>query len=594
MVRTLDGTIFARLVRAGALAVVREQEELDRINVFPVRDADTGANLAATLKAAAARLGSTVHADVGSAARVAADGALDGARGNSGAIFAQFLHGLAAAMEKRAAVDLREFAAAARRGAESAYSALADPREGTILTVVRAWAHELGRRDDGEDFVDPMYRALQAAREALANTPRQLEVLARSHVVDAGGQGFVYFVEGLLESLRGGHDVAWTPKAATPHGLPPFSDAHDEIDERFRYCTEALVVAREADGIAREDLTAAVRGLGESLVVAGSGERLRVHLHTNEPQLFLSTVAAYGAVTQSKVDDMVLQQLAGREATIAVVTDSTTQLPEAEAFRLGVVSVPLTLSLGDDEYLDGVDITLDGFIEKVTASRDVPHSSQPAAPDFAALYGRLLEYRQGVVSVHIAGAMSGTVQSARAAAREVDPSRIRVIDSCSVSVGAGLLVRAVGEAIAAGATLDEVQALAERARRDITIFGAVRSLDFAVRGGRVSPRLARAITALRLSALIAFDETGKARKGGVAFGFERALTAISRKALRFGGGRGAQMMVVHSGDAAAAERVAARLREQVDGDVPVVRAGAVLTTHVGLGTVSIAVRRASQ
>ena len=592
MVLTLNGTAFSRVLRAGALAVVREQESLNRINVFPVRDADTGANLAATLKAAAARLGSAAPEDVGAAARVAAEGALDGARGNSGAIFAQFLHGLAAAMEKHASVDVPQFAVAARRGAESAYTALADPREGTILTVLRAWAHELGRRETGEDFPESMHRALQAAREALANTPRQLEVLARAHVVDAGGQGFVYFLEGIVESLRGGREVAWAPSEAAPHGLPPFSDGHDEIDERFRFCSEALVVARDGEEVSREALTVAVSGLGESLVVAGGGSRLRVHLHTNEPQLFLSTVAGLGAVVQSKVDDMVFQQLAGREATIAIVADSTTDLPEAEAFRLGVVAVPLTLSIGDDEYLDGVDITLEGFVHQLQTTTGVPRSSQPAASDFAATYQRLLEYREGVVSIHIAGAMSGTVQSARNAAVQVDAQRVRVVDSCSVSVGTGLLVRAAGEAIASGASLDEVQALAERVKRDITIFGTVRSLDFAVRGGRISARAARLVGALHLTPIITFDETGKAKKGGASLGFDRSLTTITKKALRFAGGRGAQAMVVHSGDVAAAEFVAARLREHLDADVAIVRAGAVLTTHVGLGTVAIAVRSA--
>ena len=581
------------MLRAGALAVVREQETLNRINVFPVRDADTGANLAATLKAAAARLGGAAPEDVGVAARVAADGALDGARGNSGAIFAQFLQGLAVAMEKRASVDVAQFAVAARRGAESAYTALAEPREGTILTVVRAWAHELGRRETGEDFIESMHHALRAAREALADTPRQLEVLARSHVVDAGGQGFVYFLEGIVEALRGGRDVAWVPSEAPPRGLPPFSDAHEEIDERFRYCSEALVVADAGEDLPRETLTAAVVGLGESLVVAGGGGRLRVHLHTNEPQLFLSTVAGFGTIVQSKVDDMVLQQLAGRAATIAVVTDSTTDLPETEAFGLGVVAVPLTLSIGDEEYLDGVDVTLDGFIHKLQTTTGAPRSSQPAASDFADMYQRLLEYREGIVSVHLAGAMSGTVQSARSAAQQVDPRRVRVIDSCSVSVGAGLLVRAVGEAIAAGASLDEIEALAEEVKGDIAVFGTVRSLDFAVRGGRISARAARLIKALHLTPIIAFDDTGKAKKAGAVFGFDRSLTTMTKRALRFAGGRGGQAMVVHSGDEAAGGFVAARLREQLGTDVPVLRAGAVLTTHVGLGTVAVAVRRAS-
>ncbi len=587
----MNGPVFSRVVRAGALAVVREQEELNRINVFPVRDSDTGANLAATLRAAAARLGSAAPQTVAAAARAAADGALDGARGNSGAIFAQFLHGLAGGMERRRDVDGPQFAAAALSGMESAYSALQNPREGTILSVLKAWSHELSRRAHDEDFTELMHSGLVAAREALAATPRQLEVLARSRVVDAGGQGFVYFLEGLMDSLRGGHESAWLPTEAPAHGLPPFSAEHDAVDDRFRFCTEALLTPRGDALLSRDAVMARVVGLGDSIVVAGGEARVRVHIHTNEPQRFLATVAELGAIERSKIDDMVLQQLAARESALAIVTDSTTDLPEDEAFGLGVVAVPLTLSLGDDEYLDGVDITLDGFVQRILAGSGVPRSSQPAVADIVGTYRRLLEYREGIVSIHIAGAMSGTVEAARAAAREADPARVRVIDSCSVSVGTGLVVEAVGEAIAAGASLNEVAAVAEQAKREIRIFGTVASLDFAVRGGRLSPRLARTLTRLHLAPIIVFDETGKAGKGGAALGFDRALNAIVRRAVRFAGGAPARAMVVHSGDEAGADFVAARLREHLGGDVPVVRAGAVLTTHVGLGSVSIAIRR---
>ena len=591
MVRTLDGTVFSRVLRAGALAVVREQEALDRMNVFPVRDADTGANLAATLKAAASRLGSVAPDGVGAAARAAADGALDGARGNSGAIFAQFLHGLAGGMDRHEHVDGAQFADAAVLGTESAYSALLEPREGTILSVLRAWSEELRSRTADEDFTEMMHRGLVAARVALANTPRQLEVLARSHVVDAGGQGFVFFLEGIVESLRGGRETAWTPVEAPAHGLPPFSAEHVEIDDSHRFCTEALLTAREDGTLSRDAVMTEVRGLGDSLVVAGGERRLRVHLHTNEPQKFLATLAALGEIERSKIDDMVLQQLAGREATIAIVTDSTADLPEDVAFRLGVVAVPLTLTLGEESYLDGVDITPDAFIARVTRGEGVPHSSQPAVNDFVQTYRRLLEYREGIVSVHIAGAMSGTVQAAQLAAREVDPERIKVVDSCSVSVGAGLVLEAAGEAIAAGLSLDAVAAAAERARRDTRLFGTVASLDFAVRGGRVGATMARSLERLHLTPIIVFDETGKAGKGGAAHGFDRALNAIIKRVVRFAGGAPARAMVVHSGDQAGADFVAARLAKRLGGEVPVVRAGAVLTTHVGEGSVSVAVRR---
>ena len=541
----LSGEVFSRVVRAGALAVVREQETLNRINVFPVRDADTGANLAATLKAAASRLGSAAPDSVGDAARVAADGALDGARGNSGAIFAQFLHGLASSMERLRQVDGTQFAAAAVSGTESAYSALQDPREGTILSVLRAWSHELTRRAHDEDLPELLHSGLVAAREALAATPRQLEVLARSHVVDAGGQGFVFFLEGLIDSLTG-NEPAWVPMEAPPHGLPPFSSEHDEIDERFRFCTEALLTPREGVPLSRDDVMTRATELGESLVVAGGDTRLRVHIHTNEPQRFFAVVAELGHIERTKVDDMVLQQLACRTTSLGLVTDSTTDLPEDEAINLGMIAVPLTLTLGDEEYLDGVDITLDGFIQRILAGDGVPRSSQPAVSDLAQTYRRLLECREGVVSVHIAAALSGTVQAAKAAAREVDPERIRVIDSCSVSIGAGLLVEAVGEAISSGADLDEVERIAERVKREIRVFGAVASLDFAVRGGRISPRLARTMDRLHLAPIIMLDETGKAGKAGAALGFDRALNMLVRRVVRYADGAPARAMVVHT------------------------------------------------
>ena len=302
-------------------------------------------------------------------------------------------------------------------------------------------------------------------------------------------------------------------------------------------------------------------------------------------------MAELGHIERTKVDDMVLQQLACRTTALGLVTDSTTDLPEDDAIKLGMIAVPLTLTLGDEEYLDGVDITLDGFIQRILAGDGVPRSSQPAVTDLAQTYRRLLECREGVVSVHIAAALSGTVQAARAAAREVDPERIRVIDSCSVSIGAGLLVEAVGEAITSGADLDEVERVAERVKREIKVFGAVASLDFAVRGGRISPRLARTMDRLHLSPIIALDETGKAGKAGAALGFDRALNMLVRRVVRYADGAPARAMVVHTGDEPGAEFVAARLRERLGGDVPVVRAGAVLTTHVGLGCVTAAVRR---
>jgi len=586
----MSGRTFVEVFRAGALSVARQQEALNRINVFPVRDADTGVNMAATLLAAAARLGDEAPEAFGAAARAAADAALVGARGNSGAIFAQFLHGFAVAVKGAVVLTTAEFAVAAHLGTKAAYAALAEPREGTMLSVLGGWARALRQRaPDVTGYEEFLRHGLAAARASLAETPRQLDILARCHVVDAGGQGFVYFLEGVWQALRGG--------TALPEPAPltvPQQDAagrsHD-IDERFRFCTEALVTSASA-ALDRDGLTAAVRGMGESLVVAGGGSRLRVHVHTNEPRLVLETVAGFGTLEQTKIDDMILQQTGARTAGVAIVTDSACELPERQAFELGLVTVPLTLTIDGRSYLDGVDLTLDGFLQRLQAAQTAPVSSQPSVAEFSDVYRRLLEYREGIVSVHIAAVQSGTWQSARAAAQDVDPKRIRVIDSHTNSVGAGLLMEALGEALHQGAGLDDLERLALCTRDDITVFGAVQNLAFAVRGGRVSPRAARIIDGLHLKPIIVFDSEGRAGKGGAVTGFRRAMDSLARRVERFAAGAPVRLMITHTDAPEWAEYLRAQLRERLGAeDVSVVRSGAVLTAHVGPGTVSVAVRR---
>jgi len=588
MLRSLDGDGFAGALRAGTLAVVRERDNLDRINVFPVADADTGTNMAATLQAASERLRSGAPSGIGDAVRLAADAALEGARGNSGAILAQFFHGLAVSFHDRPHVGTREFASGAVSGSQAAWRALQSPREGTILSVLRSWSDELATHSEWtQDLAEALSRALLSARGALAETPHQLAVLARNKVVDAGAQGFVYFLEGVSEWMRtGGREWASPPP---PAARPLFGAPHAEVDTTYRFCAEVLLAGVDLDP---EEAKARIAPLGESLVVAGGGARLRIHVHTNAPQRFMDEAARLGVLEATKVDDMIMQQLARRDGTIALVTDSTCDMPDALAHRLGVVRVPLKLTIDDREYRDGLDMTAAEYYRRLPEARRLPTSSQPTAAEFGDVYRRLLERHEGIVSLHIAGALSGTVDAARSAAAAIDPVRIRVIDTCKVSIGVGLLVETAGQAIEQGAGLDEVEDLVLTARPAVALFGMVSSLDQAVKGGRVSARGARLIKAAHLYPIIQFDDEGRALKGSVALGFEGALGKLVRRAVAFAGDGPARAMVVHTDRLDAADSVAESLRRRLGlATVPVVNGGPVIATHVGLGSVTIGVAR---
>jgi len=590
MVQILTGPRFARAMRAGALAVVREQESLNRINVFPVPDADTGANLASTLRAAAAAMVPPVSVSLGQSVRAAADAALDGARGNSGAILAQFFYGLAEVIGNRVHVTTKDFAAAVRRGVEAAYQALQRPVEGTILSVLREWATSIDENSrSAHDFAELLARGLERARTALANTPKQLAVLAKHGVVDAGAQGFVYFLEGVSSIFRDRRAADWQKAGLSPAVPTPFAAAHAELDTTYRYCAEGLI---SGDHLDRKAVAAAVTSLGGSLIVAGGGSRLRIHLHTNEPQRLFSQLASYGTLTRTKTDDMVLQQLAAREAKIALVTDSGCDLPEAAAHAFGLVRVPLVLSFGEESFTDGVDMTPAQFYQRLATSTVVPKTSQPAVGDFKSIYHSLLKTHEAILSVHLASGLSGTFQAAKAAATQVSPERIRVVDSGNLSVGLALVAEAAGEAIAAGSSLDDAAQVAEEAARNVRLFAALPSLEMVVRGGRVSPAIGRLARWFGITPILSLNQEGKAVRAGVRIGFASCLRGIARRVERFAEGKPVRILVAHANAIGAAEYLTEHLGRRLGvSDISIVNLAAVLAAHTGSGAVGIAVRK---
>jgi DegV family protein with EDD domain len=268
-------------------------------------------------------------------------------------------------------------------------------------------------------------------------------------------------------------------------------------------------------------------------------------------------------------------------------------LPEAAQLRSGMVMVPLTVSLGGKTYLDRVELGSSAFYRLVRETGELPRTSQPNRADFRRVYETLLEGYESIVSVHLSPRMSGTVQSARAAAQDVDPLRVRVVDARHLSVGLGLVVEAAGEAIHGGASLDEVVAATEDAARNTRVYGATPSLDFAVRGGRVNAKVARLAGLIELKPIILFDEEGAAHTDGAHLGFNRALRGLARRAAGFAAGGEARFAIAHADSPAVVAYVLQQMRKLLgpDQDIPMMECGAVLATHTGLGAIAVAVRR---
>jgi len=494
--RILDQETLRLGFLAGARRVIANREELDRINVFPVPDRDTGSNLAATMSAVVRRL-ARPHPSVSSVGSSIAAAALSGAQGNSGVIVAQFFQGLCESFSGAVHVSVDRFVGGIRHAAVSARQALAQPREGTILTVITDVADHLADRARHlQDFKTLIEEGVRVARESLARTPEKLEVLRRAGVVDAGALGFVRFLEGIRDYLVEGRTDALPPELeAVTDPVPqeaPSLNSFDRVD--FRYCTEAVVRGANID---RPTVLSALTQLGNSAIVAGGDEEIHTHVHTNVPAYVLETLGGFGTIEQTKVEDMLAMIISDVPVVrdgVALVTDSVRDLPIRWFTEQNVHVVPLRIAFGQERFLDRVDITPRQFYGRLQQDPVFPRTSQPSPADFHALYRHLSRYYEGILSIHVSAEVSGTFQSAQQVAREVWADSgipISVVDSRSASAAEGLVVWASARALDAGCPLEACASIARRTAERTSVYVFVPTIDNFVRGGRLSPMRGR-------------------------------------------------------------------------------------------------------
>jgi DegV family protein with EDD domain len=584
-----------RALIAGIQRVVAQREEINRINIFPVADGDTGTNLAFTLGAVLQGVREPRFASAGEVLRRAAAEALDSARGNAGAILAHFFQGVAEVAESGRRLTPAVLAQAAARGSTCARAAMAEPREGTILSVIQAFADELQAQAGAgaSDLRACFGRALEGAREALRRTPEQLKVLRSAGVVDAGALGFVDLLEGMAEYIergRGGLN-AELPEEFLMVGVDAVSGSADGAGHR--YCAQCVVGAEAVD---RGALKAALVALPLSrLVIAGSRDRVRLHAHVGDPAQLFATAARFGTVSREKSDDTLNPAPAAlqRRQQVAVVTDSGADLPAEEVDRLNIHLVPQRISIGGRDFVDGVSISLREFYREMRTNPVAPRTSQPPPGDFRRMFEFLLAHHERVIDVSLGHALSGTLQSAAGAAARTDAGRIDVFDSGHAATALGLLAIWAAEAAQAGLDAPRILEGLARMRTRTAFYAVARDIRYGVRGGR-APRIALPLTRLlHLSLLFRNRSDGRMGFWGGLWGRANLPERFARKiARRLDPARRYRLMVGHCDCAGDAERVQAALRASVReiDRIWLVETGAAIGTHAGPGALVIGVQ----
>lgn len=288
---------------SGANNLYNNKKTVDDLNVFPVPDGDTGTNMSLTIMAMAKELSSKENLTLTKAADVASFATLRGARGNSGVILSQFFRGISKSLKGKNECEANEFAKALSDGAAAAYKAVMKPTEGTILTVAREAAEGAKSIEDG-DITAVITAALERGEKALLNTPEQLPALKQAGVVDAGGQGWIYVLEGALHYLKTGNSVE--AQIAEEPAKASVSSAQGKVstsDIKFKYCTEFLI-EKAKDGADTESFKKAIAPKGDCMLVIDDDDIVKVHIHTNHPGFVLEEAVKVGEMINLKIDNM--------------------------------------------------------------------------------------------------------------------------------------------------------------------------------------------------------------------------------------------------------------------------------------------------
>jgi DegV family protein with EDD domain len=584
----LDGPRLRRSLLAAAQWVRLGREELNRINVFPVPDGDTGTNFALTMKSISDALNRLGDAPLPEVSRTAAQAAVMGSRGNSGMMLSHFLVGFDEGLGARFRVRARELAAAIRRGFQRLEGALEHPVEGTILTVCReaaAGAERAAAADETD--VDGVIRGtLRHAEVALEHTPDLLADLKRAGVVDAGGKGFVRMIEGIVRLIDGHMEEEAEEDAKLFQGAAPAATFEVSVDSDYRWCTEVLV-----RGDTLPSSTAAREALhelgGGSLIVLRTADLLRVHVHINDPEPLFQMAERWGEVVTRKAEDMREQHrmLADTQRAVAIVVDSACDLPDDVLDRHGIALIPLQVMAGERALQDRLEIGADEVYQLLRAGQTLT-TSQPTVAQMRSAFEHARAGAERVVAVLLSSGLSGTFGNGEAALKDFAPGGVRLVDSKSASLGEGLLALRGAELAEAGWEADDIGVELERLRHHAGMLFTVATLDNLVRSGRVSRMKGWLGNLLDMKPILSINEEGKVvpvdRVRGAAGLLPRVLALLDQhlpaRPLRL------RMGVVHADVAATARAVRDALHRRFRPlDIIVSPVTAVIGVHAGPG-----------
>ena len=354
----ISGEHFYAMMQNASNRLESQSDYVNSLNVFPVPDGDTGTNMSMTFKASVKEIDGFNSDNIGEVSKKLSKGALMGARGNSGVILSQILRGISKGLEGKATVSVKEFAAAIEEGSKAAYKAVMRPTEGTILTIIRT-AGEVAMASHANCMEDLMVEICKECKIMLDKTPEMLPALKKAKVVDSGGMGLLIILEGMLEALKNDLKIEMPEKLTSRKSAEISAQGTVNADEiKFGYCTEFIILG---DANKANEFRDEIESLGDSMIVVGYEDVIKVHIHTNDPGKVLQKAVTIGELSKIKIDNMREEHrhMVANAEDFARAEEAIVE-NESEAKKYAFISVAMGSGIKDIFKDLGVDYVIEG------------------------------------------------------------------------------------------------------------------------------------------------------------------------------------------------------------------------------------------
>jgi len=580
---------FKKMMLAASKKIVIHQKEINKINVFPVADKDTGYNLAATLLGVEGTISSKNYSDLRELTEDIKDAAMINARGNAGMICTGYFIEVLDRIKHLKSIDAFHLALAMERGIKAARSSIAEPVEGTILDVIKSAgekAFEMARLKKEKNIIKILDEAYKVSEVALKETTEKLQVLKENNVVDAGALGFVKILEAWIENLKG-IPIESKVEVTEPIIQPmAFGELKYRYEIVFRFKKEGEINSEKI----REELSL----LGDSLEAIESEDKIKVHIHTNQPDVIKEKFKDFPEI-EFRIEDMQLQLKKIEKKPLGLIVDQIADLPFEFLEKYNIEEVSFTTRFPDGEIIKSKEEIYPKMREALKSGNPLPTTSAPSFKEFLSAYQRAFNKFEKILTITLSSKLSGTYSSARIA-RSIfkKPAKLNifVFDCFTAEVAEGLIVIRAQELISQGKKMEEVVEELKQFSPRVSLLACIDDFRYVVQGGRYKlPKiLLKPIALLQklgIRILITLKD-GEAKFLGIRFGKDIA-DILANEIIKQKLDKKIRVAIAHADNLAVAGKLKNELEKKAEAEVMFVSSvSPVVGTHTGPGALLVA------